>query len=513
MFRTWLSPLLSLLTVVGGHLLNRRIDLVLLFFVLLLASSLSTFYVVPLVMPTEAISQEGVSAMFARIGYAFFAALAVLLLASVVSSFRLARRATALPPLTPSARVGGTLAMLLSVLTVFWFVSMIQQFMTYEPTGLDVTIEDDSADDAGPHYRHGSFFWESVRFSREWVDDDQLQPLPEGNAYLGGRVVYRGEGMAGVTLRAVLDGRYRSGRITSEAGGQFRIPVPEGEWTLNRIELLDWQGRPPNQDFHVTGGQEPALGEAMYYEGLLLNDDGLELTATNERNAPAQINLAIHDELQLLSPNEQKQPLDMTEDAIRWQPLEGAARYQLQLQRLERDTNSVSYHPVEWFNTSATDVPLQQFTTVSDHSGAEHEYAVQLFAFDKTGRLISQSENRMGEQSILLRGRRIVAREDRNALAGSSPAEYTRQLERRMQDKQRLQAARLLITEDMAESAATLLERIDSPSLAAETLTVRGMLLAARGQCDEARELYRSQELKRGQKCYPEFVSQQCGPL
>lgn len=81
--RKILSPMFSLLTVVGGHFLNRRLDLGLLFFALLLLAGLATFSIMSLLLWALVPDLQAIGGpIMRRAVYGLTTAIAVLWLAS-----------------------------------------------------------------------------------------------------------------------------------------------------------------------------------------------------------------------------------------------------------------------------------------------------------------------------------------------------------------------------------------------------------------------------------------------
>lgn len=513
--RTWLSPLLSLLTVVGGHLLNRRLDLVLLFFVLLLISTLAAIYAVPMaVMNSDSFTQGAINSLYLDIVYALAATLSLLIIVSTVVSFSHARRAVALPAVSGVGKIAGLLAVLFSIATLAW-AGMTGAFLISAGKNT-VTVAKTEADNDTPHsgpiFSRSDFFHESVRYSGHWVDNSALSTIPKGDAYLSGTITYQGRPASGIALRAVLDNRYQTANTTTDKNGVFSLLVPEGEWTVNRIELKEWKNKPHGAFLSATTAHDATLGEGIYFEGLDLDREGLSVMATKKPEPNDSLSISIHDNPLLLFPAKEKQTADIKADSINWQPVEGAVKYQIQLHRVEHNGTSTSYYPVTWMNIDTNIIPLNRFPTVSDDTQSENEYAVKVFAFDDQGRLISGNDF-MGRNTLVLKGVKLVKTPrfgQFNNNDNLSPEAFTKQLEATEQDHDRINAARTLVEEDMAAEARTLLERVDTPSLEMEKSAVLGMVLAAEGRCEDAKKHFSDLNKQRGSECTPNYVSQRC---
>jgi hypothetical protein len=119
--RKILSSLFSLFTVVGGHLFNRRLDLGLLFFSLLILAIVISWVVLPMLFWNRAegnLFPDNFSLTW--MGYSLLTAIGVVLLASAIVSFLKANNYSSRPSLGKVGIVGGSLAALLSTVAVFW---------------------------------------------------------------------------------------------------------------------------------------------------------------------------------------------------------------------------------------------------------------------------------------------------------------------------------------------------------------------------------------------------------
>ncbi|WP_078121300.1 hypothetical protein [Thiosocius teredinicola] len=516
--RRFFNPLLSLFTVVGGHVLNRRLDLALLFFTALLLLSVGSFYFVPLFLwgsDAGAILSAGPS--LRTMAYALLAVLAVFILTSVVVSFVGARRAAERPALSKAGVVGGMLASLISIPLTFWIGVADLSYLelsTWQPAG---GFDDVEADDSGERVRTYSFssrfFHQTVRFGGEWVSAADLEDLPAGDAYLSGRILFNERPAAGVSLMLIIGSKYVSALLITDDDGLFSVSVPPGEWVLNRIEIEGWSERPADGEFSVVGGPNPPLTERQFTEGPSFQSEGLTVVATARPVPLPELQLAIRPNVQVTSPAGERESADGAQHTIAWESFESASRYQLQLMQVTRDGSSTIYSPVAWVNTDAQQVPLTDFEIVDDGAGDDHEYAVQVFAFDSSGKLLSDSGGASRRTSLLLKGKRIVETETLLALgnyADLTRANMEEELELRYRDNKRLSAARTLLDDGLVDAARTLLERVEASSLEEERLTVSGMILASEGRCDEAKEELDRANSLRGTTCYPQIYSERC---
>lgn len=510
--RKWLSPLLSLFTVVGGHLLNRRLDLSLLFFVLLLILTLLSIYVIPMIMMSDdTFSADALGSLYSRMGYTMATTLSLLLLASAIVSVIFSGKYDTQPRISIAGKAAGMLAVLFSIATLLWAGMTSATFIKQASTSPDHVSTSDDGEADRSSIRH-TFFHETVRYTGEWVEDDGLTVIPEGDAYLVGKVSFHGKAAAGVSLRAIIDRHYTTRTVTTDKEGLFRFSVPEGEWTINRLEITSWEGLPNGTDITVTAGHEQVLSDGIYSNYVPFSNNGLTLTALLSPEPQDGLILTATETPLLLNPINEKQPVDPAKDRIRWKPVKNAVRYQLQLHHMERSGNSTRYTPTTWLTTQTTTIPLERFPLLKTDSNAKNEYAVKVYAFDEQGRLLSNNEY-MRDSSLVISGAKFADRKDVQSLGDTSnlsPEDFAAKLESRLLDNNRIQAARTLVKEGMPDSAETLLQRIETPDMQTDKNVVMSMVHAARGDCDIARQLLSDIAVQRDKECEPDFVTAHC---
>lgn len=511
--RKLLSPLLSLFTAVGGHLLNHRPDLVLLFFVLLLLAITLPMYVVPMYLfntaDTDYASLKNLSGTISQI---LSVSLGILLVASAVVSLLKADAATTLPRISVSGKVGGLLATFISLVMIAWTVSAYNLLHNIRLNNGTIASVSDESDGSAITFRHSNHFHHYVRYSNEWVDEAGLAPLPNGDSYLTGRITYQGEPAKGVSLFAIVNSRYRSQAVTTGNDGYFHITVANGKWTVNRIELTGWKQRPDTGDLTITAGIDPTLSKSMYRSGPNFNSPGLTLQATEAQTFQSDLTLAMHDIPVITNPAKLKQKSDPNSDIIKWEPVNGASHYQLQLHETKRDGNSTSYYPTVWFNTDNTNVALSQFKSVDNGDSVDNEYTVKIFAFDGQGKLLS-SNDFSRNSSIILNGRKFVSEREIRTLGDTtdmSGEEFMQLLEATQRDRRRIEAAQTLIKDNMTDAALSLLEKVETEKLDKEKSVALGMAMAATGKCEEAHNLFTELDMQHDRSCKPDFVKQLC---
>jgi hypothetical protein len=440
----------------------------------------------------------------------------ILVVSSMIVSYRTAGEAKERPKLGKAGVVAALLAVLLSLLFLFRTGVLGMQYAAlaeYDYVAVAHEVEEETAPAESTRFRTGKFFHETVRYGGKWVREHQLEPMPEGDAFITGRIRFEERPVVGATMRMVFDSRYRAEKIATDEYGNFTLAVPQGEWTLNRIVIDSWKDIPDGYSYTVTGGPNPTLSESMYHAGPSYQSQGWRLQATKTPEILPGLDLSINADVELQWPKNARQAPDPEHDRIAWKPLDGAVRYQLQLHRMERNSSSTSFFPIIWMNTADTEVALTELKTAPDDTAMENEYAVQVFAFDAGGELLAGSGKFMDERSVILKGKRILPTDDLILVSGQpdmTEEALLKSVEAVRGDRQRLQAAETLAKEGLTDPARALVDRVKSHSLEERKATAMGLILTGEGRCEEARAKFEAASRVRGTECYPEFFTKRC---
>lgn len=513
--RRILSSLFSLLTVVGGHIFNRRLDLGLLFFSLLLLVLVLAWVVPPMLFWNKGVGNVFPDNSYLTwMGYSLLVAIGVVLLVTTITSFVKANNFSSHPPIGKIGILGGTLAALLSMAALLWTGSMGVSYISFDKLSKhNVSSESAPGQKRTSRFSRSSFFYKTVHYGGKWVDSSQLDNLPKGEFYISGRISYNDTPAKDVRLIAVFNNRYRSKEITTNSNGVFSIPVPKGEWILNRIKLEEWPNQPDDISLSVFGGQDKPLTEERYDSGPSFRANGLLLQATATPKLMEELKIVIRPNIQLLWPKSLGQTANLQQDKISWQGIPEATKYQLQLHRMERDGSSTSYFPTAWINTDRTEIPLNNFSTISDDPDNKTEYLVRVYAFDHNEKLLTSSGKFVSNKTLILKGSMITDSSDIQAIekiSGLTRDEQLKEMELRRKDRQRLRAADTLTEEGLIDAAKIVAARVKAKSLETEKLRTMGLILAAEGNCKEAKAKLQAANKKRDEDCFPKLYRDRC---
>ena len=513
--------LLSLLTVVGGHILNRRTDKALFFFGLFLIAALFNLFFYPLLSlagGTEMIVRFANMPLFLPATIA--ASLGLVVLLSAVVSFLDAGKPLEDSSFSVSAVIGGLFALLTVLPVTAYMANYALINLSHLEASNDTEVADAEDGDSEEESDSGwgrafsgssSHFWENLSYSFGWTPDENLSPLPEGDATLSGRIDYQGKPAAGVTLTGVFNDQYLSKEITTDDEGRFTFELPAGDWRLNRIHTTAWSNKPRGRrSFTLVGSPHQRLTEKAYHDLPEYGAKGLALTASTTPQTDPALEITIRDNLSLDWPDREALPASLSDDTLRWQPVEQAATYQVQLQRITREGSTTSYRTVYWNNTEATALPLAQIRTTSDTDDSLNEYGVLVHAFDDSGRLLTSSPEHFPARSLVLEGRQIPSMQQFPSLASDASAITEAEIEQMQRERKLIDAAMLLAEEAMPAAARQLAGKIDSKHNEERQDTLEGLILTAEGKCEEARRHFETINKKWQRDCLPDFYEQRC---
>jgi hypothetical protein len=512
--------LLSLFTIVGGHILNRRADKALLFFSLLLVVALINLYSLPLLTLFEGVqTMPGISSYWQLLPISIATSLGLVALSSALVSYLDAGKPLEGSRVTIPALLGGILAVLIAspVAGYMAYYASINLQLSEQMNDVINTDEDGEAskeksDSARGRAFHGSgtHFWHNVRYSFRWTPEENLSPLPKGDAYISGHIDYNGAPAVGVTLTGIFNDRYLSEEVTTDDEGRFTFELAGGEWRLNRIHTTAWSDKPDSNDFSLIGSAHPKLTEKLYNESPDYESHGLVLSTHSEPQPEPALQITIRDNLSLDWPDREAVSATLTDDVIRWQPVENAVSYQVQLQEITREGSTTSYYPVYWNNTGNSKLPLKQIQTTSDAVGSRNEYNVLVHAFDASGQLITSSPEHFPLLSLVIEDRQIPSMQQFPSLMSGSASITEEDVEQMQKERKLIDAATVLAEEEMPAAARKLMGKINSNHMEKRQDTLEGLILTAEGNCEEARLHFEAINQKWKRDCLPDFYKQRC---
>ncbi len=504
-----LAFLLSTLTLVGGHFINRRWDRALLLFVVLALWSVGVYVLTVAQVwdtPTEGALQDA-AVLFSLPWKIHLAGVAVLWIAGLAVTSIDARRSDISPPYrwTVSGVVGAvglsmlSFGLLLVPLMPLLFVTVFIEYFADSSDLLPGSISISQRD------RH---FYHYVNLGRGSDAPREPGKLPSGDGYLRGQFIYEGRPAAGVTLTLGLNGKYETERLTTDDNGIFAVRLPRGEWTVNRLVTHEWVDRPTTDGFVIVSGTEPKLVAGRYNRYYWADREGVKVTATDQPGVP-QLNLAIRSRIAVTWPREnaKRTPTTLADGAIAWDSYPGAETYLLRIDELKREGQTTTMHEVTTkLLAGATQFALAGLTAVPGEE--EQEYRAAVTAFAKDGSFLSESQGRFDRLTFVLSDKqRLVRDEEQAALNKSLNADAVQELRA---NNRRIEAVEVLVQDGLFREAEKALEKIKGRVDPGKKTAVFGYLLAKRGRCPEANRLFAKAQSEAGRNCVPDYYRAAC---
>ena len=485
---TGLISLLSLVTLVGGHFINRRWDRAVLFFSLVcvwLILCMALYYVY---MPDD--PRKMVEAFAFSLKLMLVGSIVLLVLSAIVTALdRRNTRSLAGTPITLSGKVGASLMSLLCALMIgylgMWYSSYSRAVSAYEVA----QSGDETSSVEGVTF--GPEFFSSLKFGTGRYPTSP-GAIPEGDGYLLGQIQFDGEPAEGVALRLQLNDEFESERLVTDEKGYFSLKMPQGDWYITAIQADGWQGKPQG-DFMLVSGIEPALRGNRYSEYPVGDVDGYKVTVADRKPAEPQIQLEIHREMALLRKVKQRKPvtLSLEEDAIKWQPYPGASQYHVKISRVTKRGSSTVFSPIsqrvvkDATSLALTDLQTRRIEATENQDKAT--YSVKLRAFSYDGTFLSESAS-FPRYKFNLKEPVVLVDEDYPGMADMG--DTVSKIEAREKANQRFSAIELLIEEELYTAAEALLQKDIPGATPGRKEVLSGYLYASQKQCQKANEFF-----------------------
>ncbi len=503
------ATILSLITLTGGHYLNRRWDRAALFLGLLFVGMAAAYFL--LVLDAQTVEGTDAHALFASYQHKvrlLLMGVALLLLLSAWVTWRDSRVAR------PELPWRGALPVLGAVLTTtFSLVLMAYLGMmgsVYLALGRDaVTVSQGEVGEAdtsvvsrrAPAYSADTTFRGMLYFGGRNFPGVDAEPFPSGSAYLVGQVLFEGEPVAGAEIRLMINGAHPESTVRTDATGRYSLRVPPGNWSVNEIQVETWPGMPRQGGYMLVSGLE-ASGDLNRERYPLFMETGLPVEATAAPELNPSLVVHIRKTLDLYWPTVEDKPVSarVDEAVIRWSAYPQAVHYRVKISEVTRHGNTTSYRPVvRKVVTGATELPLAGLAAVPDDAAA-HEYAVEVIAMRADGSFLSENrQSYRGATFTLADGNRLLADDKQRLLEQGTSVD---DIQAMFKNDARLDAVVILIREDLLAPAETLLDKVGIAS-PGRKLAVTGFLRARQARCDDAQALLTQAKTEGGSLCVP----------
>ncbi len=502
--KTFIATVVSMLTGIGGHFINKRFDRALFF---LLAFILCPVAIIVYQL-WQSIYLSNPSGIWQPEATSILIAIATVWLLSVVVTLFDALRVCAdkLTPWSITGGVGATISTLLGVLILIYSV-----WLGY--------FEFSNSSSNSNEYSYSSrkfsdpFFYEYINFGGADYDKAMIE-LPEGDGILAGRFTYYDQPAEGVKLTLTLNNTYESKQLVTDENGMFKLNLPEGEWYVNIIKTESWREKPSNvDDFVVVTGEEPALIEGNSYSSYSFNrsQKGKLILVTDQLKSNELV-MTIKDELKIMWPlnKDSTDVVDIDNGVIDWESAKGATQYIVQLSEVELRASGSTSRPVSYRHVvGKTSLALNEYRTIQSSDEAK-TYSVSIYAFDGENRYLNQSK-RFHSQGLFELDNHLMILNDYQNSSFSNMQEYSdNDIEQVMDNTKRIKAIDVLIEEGLLNEAEALITKVNGKYEEGKLEAVKGYLAAERGDCVSANKLF-NLALKVGDNsCVPKRYRESC---
>lgn len=391
--------LLSFPTLTGGLLLRRKWRMALICALLAVAAGallwLARWHFIREAF-TELKSDEfSPWLLYCRIAYLL--TLAILLLIACISSLR-AKETVATSGWVKLAAIGAS-ALAISLIYQLLPDSLFYVRVDLRQGGMQLDHSND-VDESRRQSLNGSLYFANPKpWSRYSL------PTLSGSGAITGIVRFRGK-PARVTAKFFLDNHWRTGIQRTNEHGEFRIPVPTGDWTINRIELGSWFNKPAGQGeyfIRLRSPQLPAESKSIFQHVHYAKRVTLDTRHPRE-GYDFEIDILPLIDLHWPSPNKKTQLGDTERDSLTWDKVDQAVSYELEIGEYSQDRKDgqqIRSVRVETNSLALKQLPLRP-------SAAAKEYYFRVNALDNQGTILSTSDGTFDKVFLRLEKQEIV---------------------------------------------------------------------------------------------------------
>jgi hypothetical protein len=333
---------------------------------------------------------------------------------------------------------------------------------------------------------------------------------------LRGRIVLDGRGVESAGVQLTLNEEFETARLATDDEGYFATELPAGPWRINSVSVVDWGEAPADRRLMLFSDVDPLKGEETYSRHAF-HARGLEVQLPLPAAAQTPT-FYLRDAVDAVWPERTELfqlPLDAAlpeadigQSTIRWRPVASAVEYEVHISALTRKKNSMSYSTVVRRRLSEPTLALASLPQRTTSTAASQEYQVQIFAFDSTDRLISETGSNDGELVFQLKGATQLAEERRSpdeSTGTSTSAEYFENMER-------LSLVEGLLKHKQLAAAKDILAAVTDDAPPGRRTGLQGSIAALEGRCTEAIALFDQADAAGGVGCAPPKYRKLCEP-
>ncbi len=507
-----------MVTGIGGHYLNKRWDKALLFMLLLFSASALVLAYVIFSFQSFSGSPEEMTKLIQSVSRkaSVISLLLVVLLwvVSVVVTFIDCKNNVAANMYKWSTS-GIIVAAVTTLLTVLLILSTLYKSYTvlvkypFDPFESGPTYEQDST----PFVSHD--FYTSIYYGGVPEKSYTVPGPPEGDTLLRGKFSFQGKPARGITLSLILNSKYEAGNIKTDSKGEFSLHLPAGTWVINSVQTSNWEEKPAEGEYSIYDGNEPRLTGSSYNRYANFTGNGLTLDIGATPNK-VHLKYTIARNFKLKWPDSaQKMNKATVNSTLEWEAYPGAEQYSVSIQKIRREGSTTYYEPVATrIVHDSTQLELSSLKHYTTKKKNTYEYAVEVFAFDASGTLLSQLSKTSQGGTFTLTDKNVFIEERMKEFLspadGDIPDGFEKKIEAMNLTYSRLSAVRTLIEAEMAVEAKTLLNQVESRYAKGKKEMLTGYIFALQGECEKSRLLLESAKEINPNVCIPDEYRTLC---
>lgn len=498
--KTILTALLSLLTLIGGHFVNRRWDRAVLFLALSL-TFIFVSYIVLLLGVNSSEPQDYFKAYLTVLNVIGVGMLVILIISAVVTVYdKRNEHALSQTKFTLSGKVG---ASLLS----FFSAALLILFTVGYITVTNISSKFSTADDGSISSGEDSSWYDKHFYSNLKFGNGRYLAKPkkllEGKGYLVGYLSHAGKPAVGVKLKLQLNDEYESEALLTDDKGQFVLRLPVGEWDVTHLAASSWEGKPKGK-FLLVSGYEPKFKDRPYHSYQSSEGSGLNFNVTATKPEKAHMSFKINPYISFNNKYKNRKPVELSlnEDKIEWAKYAGASQYQVEVSRVKKGGGSTFYLPVSYrtvkSNSSILLKDLASSKIQTDNNDKDAVYNVDVTAFSEDGSFLSKTEG-FRSYSFKLKDSAVLLAENSDGtprIDGSMPNRSERK-----KNKKRFDAIELLIDEKLYKAAKKLLQADMKGATPGKKEALWGYYYASQKKCKKAQAFFSKASEIGGAKC------------
>ena len=374
------------------------------------------------------------------------------------------------------------------VVNLFGYYVIYNSFEDGE-TGYDLSASLSNRD-------YHNYFGEYVYFDHSISDPSaKLPEPPEGDAVLYGLVSMDGEPVPGIKLDVILNGEFKKTALETDQDGKFFLSVTPGKWVLNVLLTHSWRDM-PEHEYMLLSGFEPSISSTLihYYA-----EQSPVIVDANSSQETMLVELKLAREILITDPVGSMNSVTEFDSAssITWDSHKDAHSYRVVISSVTVKENLTSSSTLTKRIVQTNQLALSELNTLEDDSSAELTYAVDVYAYDANGQLVSQSNGFSGNL-FKITDVQIVSDLDEFLSSDGSLAADTKQF---VKNRSLLEAVEVLLDDGQFEQAKSLLKLTNELAPKGKKIALTAYLSALLGDCERASQLIEEAISEGGSKC------------